>query len=74
MKNAIEALGREKVYKQIITISRTMNVPASLHIDYVCNVCCGNPEIAPDMNSGKKRNLLVDLCANRNAFSFFVTH
>ena len=58
MKNAIEALGKEKVYKRIITISSTMNVPASLHIDYVCNVCCGNPEIAPDMNSGKKRNLL----------------
>lgn len=63
MKNAIEALGGEKVYKQIMTISRTMNVPASLHIDYVCNVCCGNPEIAPDMNKGKKKNLLsVEEC------------
>ena len=58
MKNAIEALGKEKVYKRIITISSAMKVPASLHIDYVGKVCCDIPEIAPDMNSGKKRNLL----------------
>ena len=48
MKNAIEALGGEIVYKQITTISSAMKVPASLHIDYVGKVCCDIPEIAPE--------------------------
>ena len=58
MINAIREFGIEGVFSRVANVARQMNVPASLHIDYVCRVCCEVPEIAPDMNKGRKRGLL----------------
>lgn len=55
MKNAINKLGAKQVYEQVVAISKTIQIPEKLHIDYVCKVCCDISEIAPDMNSGKNR-------------------
>lgn len=58
MINAISEIGAEKVLEQVKILGKKMRVPVPLHIEYVCKICCDIPEIAPDMNSGKKRNLL----------------
>ena len=72
MKNAISELGKKRVYERVLAISKAMKIPANLHIDYVCKVCCDIPEIAPDMNSGKKRNLLpADECIRTWVEKFF---
>ena len=58
MINAIKEFGSKKTYSKIISVSKEMNIPSNLHIDYVSKICCDIPELAPDMNSGKKRQLL----------------
>lgn len=58
MINAIKEFGGKKTYSKIIAASKKMTIPSYLHIDYVSKVCCDIPEIAPDMNSGRKRDLL----------------
>ena len=58
MINEIKEFGSSKVHSKILAVSKNMNIPSNLHIDYVSKVCCEFSELAPDMNSGKKRNLL----------------
>ena len=71
MKNAISKLGADKVYAQIMALSKDMKVPEELHIDYVCRVCCNVPEIAPDMNNRKKEFLSIEKCMEAWVKKFF---
>lgn len=59
MVTAIDKFGVKGVCTRVASIARQMNVPARLHIDYVCRACCDAPKIAPDMNKGRKHNLLT---------------
>ena len=58
MNNAISRLGRDEVQNKVNEYARELNIPDSLHIEYVCNVCCCYPELAPNINGNKKTNLL----------------
>ncbi len=58
MENAIKELGVAQVKHLVVLYAEQMNLPAELHIDYVCNVCCENPDLAPNMNGNKKNSFL----------------
>ncbi|AVM44030.1 SinI family restriction endonuclease [Victivallales bacterium CCUG 44730] len=59
MISAIEALGTDEVCKRVAALACQLKIAKDLHIDYVCRACCDTPQIAPDLNKGKTRNLLT---------------
>ena len=54
MQNAISQLGALRVKQLVALYARQMCIPDILHIDYVCNACCTNTDLAPNMNSGRR--------------------
>ncbi|OQA85951.1 MAG: SinI restriction endonuclease [Lentisphaerae bacterium ADurb.Bin242] len=63
MNNAIAKLGRDNVCAKAIRYATELKVPGCLHIEHVCNICCDNPELAPNINGRKKKNILsADQC------------
>ena len=58
MNGAISEFGRDEVIARVNAYAGRLKIPARLHIEHVCKVCCDNPDLAPSINGTKKRNLL----------------
>ena len=59
MISAIKKIGVQGVRSRVAALAREKKIPETLHIDYVCKACCDTQEIAPEINRGRKRNLLT---------------
>lgn len=59
MKNAILELGASATKDLVRQYADELHIPPYLHIDSVCEACCANVDLAPDMNAKKKKNLLA---------------
>lgn len=61
MKKAIENLGIEGIKKLVKKFEKELKIPSHLHLDYILNAVCNNPELAPDLTTREDcKNLLDD--------------
>ncbi len=65
MQNAIRQLGAARVKELVAVHAREMHVPEILHIDYVCDACCNNLELAPDMIARSRTELSLEDCVKQ---------